>query len=91
MKLGSGFFSSKGYEITEANKELIPKKIKGNPNVIAYKLSFVPDKSCHVLINNKDEIFVTANYGFAIESEEKLISSFKVKEGGVKYYLLGAY
>lgn len=94
MRLGNGFYSTDGFTITtKKNTEVVPidKTSMSKDRRKIYKINFACKQNCHVLINGRDRITITPQFGFAMESEDIKINSFIIEEVGIEYYLLCAY
>lgn len=92
MKQGSGYIGSPALQTSVANQEIIPPK----PNnwVLGYQLykfSFINTEACTIIINGGDPIYLRANQGFAIDQNDKKITSFKIVEDNVTYNYIAAY
>lgn len=79
---------------TEDNTDivkLIQKEVGTDRNCDIYKMGIKVDKDCNCVINNKDNIKLTAEYGFSKELEDPIIKSFVIKETGISFYAIIGY
>lgn len=84
--------SKKVEESSSTNHEVIPNSPENwTRGFELYKFSFINSQDCTVIINDETEIFLLAEQGFNVERGDKKITSFKIKESGIKYVWVGAY
>lgn len=82
---------SKKEETTTVNTELVTYLGKnGNYSEPApfQTLSFTCETDCRVIVNDETDIFLPAGANLSFESGELKITSFKIREKGVKYHWL---
>lgn len=71
--------------------ELIHKQIGVNRNYDIFKMGIRVNKDCNCVINGKDNVKITAKYGFSKELEDPIIKSFVIKETGISIYAIIGY
>jgi hypothetical protein len=94
-RLGSGFIGSPSLQTSVAGADIIPSPPSNyalGKKYSLYKLAFMNDSDCSVLINeNSAAIFLRAGQGFETNELDSPIYSFKIVEAGISYNFLGAY
>lgn len=78
---------------SEENTDLVEliKEKNDKRNCDIFKMSIMVNKDCNCIINNKDELKLTADYGFCKDIEDPNIKSFVIKEIGIKVYAIIGY
>jgi hypothetical protein len=91
MRIGSGYKGSVALQTSVANAEILPAKPVGwTVPYNFYKFSFECDSDCTMIVNG-EEIFLRANRVWSIDSEDKPITSFKIKEPNLTFTWYGNY
>lgn len=89
FRIGSAYIGSPNVQTSKVGEEIISNSTTNKNGLYAF--SFLNQEECTVIINSKHEIFLRANQGFNTTQIDAPISSFKIKEPGVKFNWLGAY
>lgn len=71
--------------------ELIKKQVGIDRNYDIFKMGIRVNKDCSCVINGKDNVKITAKYGFSKELEDPIIKSFVIKETGISIYAIIGY
>lgn len=92
-KIGSGYIGTDSLKVSVGNDQLVPTPPSSYPysKYSFYKFSFNNQQDCTVIINNTTTIFIPAEQGFEMDSDDLGITSFVIKESGVTYTFVAAY
>lgn len=82
---GSGYIGSKALQTSVAGQEIIPSGYQ----LIRFEL--INDHDCSVSINGADYVFIKANQGVKIYSEDFAVNSVKIKENSKTFVWNGVW
>jgi len=89
---GAGYLGSNKIEVSTSLQEIIPNAPeKWTIPYTMYKLSFRNYDPCTVVLNHKTELFLDAGDGFEMDDRDNPITSFIIKESGVRFNWRGGY
>lgn len=89
---GNGYIGSNKLETSIANKELLPNKPeRWTTGYKVYKLAFMNNEACTIIINDNIELYLQKGQGFQIERGDLPLHSFRVKESNIPFNWTGAY
>jgi len=89
---GVGYLGSNKIETSVANQEIIDSPPSHwSHGYSLYKMSYLNRDSCTVIINGKTEIYLEAGQGFEMNENDAPITSFVIKETGIRYTFIGAW
>jgi len=91
-RIGSGYVGTDDIKTSTANQDIVKTEQMNNEGIKQlYKFSFLNHSPCHVIINNKEPIFLDEKQGFDMTHVDAPITSFVIVEEGVEYQFIGAY
>jgi hypothetical protein len=92
-KFGSGYIGTPTLQTSTANQELVPTPPSTYPykNYCLYRMSFLNDQDCTIILNGTTTLFLRAGQGFESNSDDLGITSFVIKEAGITYNFVAGY
>jgi hypothetical protein len=92
-KVGSGYLGTDTLKTSTAMVELVPTPPSTYPygSYSLYRIAFLNDQDCTIILNGVTTLFIRAGQGFEIDSDDKGITSFVIKEAGITYNFIAGY
>jgi len=82
----TGYLSSASLQTSVANAEIIPAVPVSwtLPTYVIRKMNIMNYSACTLIVNGQ-ELFLTANLGFQIDTTDVPVTSLKIKESSITY------
>jgi hypothetical protein len=86
-----GYIGTPTLQTSSAMQELVPTppSTYSFQTYCLYRMSFLNDQDCTIIINGTSTLFLRAGQGFESDSRDLGITSFVIKESGITYNFIG--